>query len=59
MSYYDELDRYVFQADLDRLAALADAEVHNDADLNWPEGAVAAVDAAAAPDGEPAAFVSD
>ena len=55
MSYYDELDRYIFQADLDRLAALADAEVHTDADLNWPEGAIAAVDAAAAPDDEPAA----
>lgn len=59
MSFYDELDRYIFQAELDRLSVLADAEVHTDADLNWPEGAVAAVDAAAAPDDEPAAFVSD
>ena len=54
MSFYDEMDRYMFQAELDKLA-MADAEIHTDADLGWPEGAVAAVDAAAAPDDEPAA----
>lgn len=48
MNFYDEMDRYIAQADMDQ-QELAGAEVHTDADLNWPEGAVAAVDAAAQP----------
>jgi hypothetical protein len=53
MSFYDETDRYIAQAEMDQ-ATLAGAEVHTDADLGLPEGALAAHDAAVqADDQEP------
>ncbi|MDQ2823600.1 MAG: hypothetical protein M3Y65_25025 [Pseudomonadota bacterium] len=44
MNFYDEMDRYLAQAEMDQ-ATLAGAEVHSDADLGLPEGALAAHDA--------------
>ena len=42
MNFYDQMDRYMAAAELEELMA-QDLETHSDADLGWPEGAVAAV----------------
>lgn len=42
MNFFDQMDRYNAGDELEQLLA-QDLETHADADLGWPEGAVAAV----------------
>jgi hypothetical protein len=52
MSFYDDQDRWFDIIELGELMdSRAEAEVHTDADLGWPEGAVDAVEKSSFPEG--------
>ena len=49
MNFYDQQVRYFAMGELNRLMH-ADTEVHTDADLGWPEGAMDALEEHSFPD---------